>query len=160
MTIGAYSPFGVDGRIRGSYVYMLLCRDDDGPAYIKIGVSDSPLQRFQHLCCNCGVTPRVFSVVNLRTRKAAFSLERNLLKKYALWKTKGEWIKVEVSDKKQFNEIWQAVFAKHAEKGRPLRWNQLSVATLLAQAKERGRRWQQNYATRGTAYRDFAADSR
>jgi len=153
------SPFNSDGRIRGSFVYMMLCQDDNGPAYIKIGHSDSPLRRFLNLRQGCGVTPRVFSFVNLRTRKAACNLERALLKGFAHWKTRGEWIKVAISEKSEFNKIWQEIFELHAEKGRPLRWNQLSAKVLVQQAEERLRRYQREYMQHGQPYQDFTLDS-
>ena len=153
------NPFNCDGRIRGSYVYLLLCRDDDGPIYVKTGISDSPLRRFSQLSNVCAVTPRRFMFVGVRSRVAAKKLERDLLDAFSKWKTKGEWAKLTTADKATFNKCWQDVFAAHAEKHWPLSWTQIPACNLIEATRRRRYLHFQKVRKRGKAYIDFERDS-
>lgn len=149
----------VDGRIRGSYVYMLLCRDGDGPIYVKIGVSNSPLERFKQLKNNCAVTPRRLLFVAVMSRDIALRLEADLLDSFSQWKTAGEWVKVSLADKQDFNRLWQEAFKRHARKGRPLSWTQIPAENLIKGGNRRLAHFRKLRYRRGAAFRDFVRDS-
>lgn len=138
---------------------MLLCCDKPGPIYVKVGVTDNPMQRLSMLTAGCAVTPIRFMFVAVRSRAFALALEKSLLSGFSVWHTKGEWFKVKKSEKHTFNSAWKEAFSAHAEKHWPLGWVQMSVSSILALNKEKKvaffkseRAKEQKY---GAAYMDF-----
>ena len=158
MTVHSLVMYGADGRLRGSWTYMLLCRDGLGPIYVKVGISDNPLKRFNALVTSCGVMPQRFSFVNVRSRDSAKKLEKDLLDAFSKWKTNGEWIRLKVTEKKEFNVAWQKVFEKHATRDWPLRWVQCHAKGLRKYAQRRKRYVQKKHMRRGKAFLDFQKD--
>jgi len=149
-----------DGRANRNYVYMLLCQDFDGPVYVKVGVSHSPLQRLAALKTSCPMTPQRLAYAVTPTRSRAFRIERDLHKEMARWRNQGEWFRVEMAEKAEFNAAWHKVFMLYGSEGCRLKWEQIAVQPLL-------KMWRQNSAIhlramkkRGRAFKDFAADSR
>lgn len=157
MSVTNLNLFHSDGRLRGTYVYMLLCMDD-GPIYVKIGISDNPTERFQALRRGCPVRPRRFAFVEVRSRKKARKVEADLHDAMSRWNAHLEWFMLSKEERGAFNDTWKAVFEKHAEVGWPLKWEQIAVDRLIALGEQRQRFFRRQYAARGKAYRDFIKD--
>jgi hypothetical protein len=145
-----------NGRIRGSYIYMLMCQDGD-PIYIKIGMSDAPLRRLEELRTSCAVTPRVLSFAAVPSRSIASALEVDMHAVMAPWHTTGEWYLFDPTDKHEFNDSWKRVFQKYAKPSWPLKWDKVAVESIQKRAASRKRLFQHRWATRGLAYQDFAS---
>lgn len=146
--------YGKDGRVRGSFVYMLLCQDS-GPIYVKIGLSNDPFQRMHALRNGCPVELRRFAFVAVPSRKFATKLEMWLHHDLSPWRSQGEWFKFAPEEKPDFNKGWQAAFSKCALPGWPLTWTQMPVAKLMEQWERRKRFAQRLWRRRGRSYQDY-----
>lgn len=149
---------GSHGGIIGCYVYMLLCRDD-GPLYVKVGISAAPFRRAQTLRNSCPVTPRRFAVVGVQSRKIALAIERDLLAEFSAWASHGEWFRLDLGDKPRFNDAWRRVFRRQGTPSLPLNWTQMSMAALADRWRTARQLQQRDYARRGEPYRDFLKDA-
>jgi hypothetical protein len=130
--------FHSDGRLRGSYVYMLLCRDD-GPVYIKIGISDAPSKRLMALRTACPVQPRQFCFVEVRSRSRARTIEKQLHFAMDAWHTQGEWFRVAMHEKPAFNQAWRSVLNANRETGWRYEWERISVPAFAKQLDQNRR---------------------
>jgi hypothetical protein len=155
MTVHNLSLYHSDGRLRGVYVYMLLCQDD-GPLYVKIGISRTPTKRVKQLWLGCPVTPRYFATVEVRSEQKAKKIERELLAAMGKWSQTGEWLRLSVDDKPEFNSKWKAVFSENVEPGWPLAWSQADVQALRADGQSKMNFARKLWRKRGRAYQDFA----
>lgn len=152
--------YRTDGTWHGSYVYLLLCRDGDGPIYAKIGISDSPLDRFASLRNNCAVEPRQFMYVHCRSRRLARTVESELHDAFKRWRVAGEWFKLDLAAKPEFNAGWREVFSRH-NKVLKLQWERINVRqyTLLCQRRRNYIRSRFRFAFgRSQAFRDAVKD--
>lgn len=145
-------------RVVGCYVYLLLCRDTD-EIYIKVGISETPWNRFLQLAANCAVTPRSFSMIAAPSRGVAVTVERSLHLALDRWRKRGEWFAFSASDKREFNSILHGTLSLHATSEFGMDIEKLSADALLRLAKERRRagyaalkRIKRRY---GAAYADF-----
>ena len=149
-------------QIVGCYVYLLLCRDADD-IYIKIGLSETPWNRFRQLASGCGVTPRSFSMIAAPSRPVAHIIEKSLHAAMQKWRNRGEWFRFSHADKSEFNGILHGILALHSTSQCPMRVEKLSASALLTYSKEKKRagyavlRALQNQ--RGKAYCDFREHS-
>lgn len=123
-----YGHYAPDGRLRGCYVYMLLCRDE-GPVYVKLGTSINPHSRLRQLRYTSPVTLRQFCSFEVPSRFKALLIERELRKVFRPWEAPGEWYTVPLTDKGAFNRAWQPVLAAYHEKRWPCVWNRVAVPT-------------------------------
>lgn len=145
-----------DGRLVGSFVYMLLCQQG-GPIHVKIGLSDDPFKRLSALRNTCAVTPRRFAVTSVPSRLMAKRLEAALHKELSPWRKHGEWFEFTPEEKADFNRGWQVVFARQQRnmRGYPLKWEHLSVAEIVKAAEARKNASQRRWRERGPAFQDF-----
>jgi predicted GIY-YIG superfamily endonuclease len=148
--LGLYRP---DGRIKGSYVYMLLCRDD-GPIYVKVGMTDDLYGRLRSLRNGCPITPRRFCSMEFPSRRWALNAERALQKAFKRWKAHGEWFRILPADKAEFNEAWRTGLTNYVAPEWPNKWEQIAVQPLIAAADQRQRYMARKVMRRGRAYRD------
>ena len=159
MSIGNFGLYRQDGRLRGSYVYMLLCRDD-GPIYVKVGITDRPDSRLLALRLGCPVVPRQFCTMEVVSRRKARAIEIDLHAAFGQWAAHGEWFKVDMSHKTEFNEAWKQVLARHTMAGWPAAWSRVAVQPVI-EAKHRAQKYRLKVLLRrGPAYRDFTRDAR
>lgn len=147
--------YHVDGRIKGTYVYMLMCREADGPIYIKIGLSGNPTARIRNLCNQCAVPPQRLAVVELHSRHAASKVERALHDSMDKWRVHGEWFKFDLKDKSRFNACWREVFDKYSRPEWQLKWEQIPLKPFLQLLAKRKKAYQKAYVLGSLAYRDF-----
>ena len=161
MTVTAASgrTFRKDSRLPSSFVYMLLCQDEDGPIYVKIGLSDEPYRRLQALRNGCPVTPRRFATCAVPGRIIAKRVEHALLSQLAPWRTQGEWLKFDRDEKADFNAGWQEAFRKTAPKGWPLEWTHIPVGELIKWWQQKKVLAQVRFNRMSQAKRDFLQHS-
>jgi hypothetical protein len=132
-----------------NYVYMLLCADE-GPIYVKVGITDRPTQRMAAIATGCPVPMISLSILETSCRKAARDLERALHLAFGKWRTKGEWFQLVLEDKKEFNEAWKAVFSVHSTPSYRLKWSHISVDALDEMRKENYREYRKSLRFKGS----------
>jgi Meiotically Up-regulated Gene 113 (MUG113) protein len=159
MKSAAAAIFHPNGRIRGSYVYMLMCQNSDG-IHIKVGLSNDPLKRLASLMTACPIPPGILATAELPNRKKALNFEQELHCILAPWRGVGEWFLFDESDKAEFNASIQRAAAHFSSASWPIRWQKHSVPALIAIGRQRrsGFRWARRQ--KGRAYADFSRDSR
>lgn len=150
--------FRSDGRMRGSYVYMLMCSQGE-KIHIKVGQSDDPIARLQQIRVGCPFIPKILATAEVATRPLALELEGLLHAAFRLWHVHGEWFTFEPADKPLFNEAWREVFSCFSDKSRPLFWSQLSVRALIKQGQQNRNFLRRQWARKGSAFHDFARHS-
>jgi hypothetical protein len=150
--------FHPDGRIRGSYVYMLMCENSDG-IHIKVGRSNNPLGRLATLLTACPLSPGVMATAELPNRRIALNFEQELHCALAPWRTNGEWFLFDSSDKAEFNESLQRAAAHFSKPSWPIRWQKHSVPALLSLARQRKAYVARMHRKQGRACRDFRRDA-
>ncbi len=158
MSIGNLGLYRKDGRIRGSFVYMLLCRDDGGPIYFKVGITDNLYVRMQALRRGCPVTPRYFHSFEVPHRRYALGVERALHKALNRWRAHGEWFKVLMTEKDEFNMAHSAVLDRYRTAAWPCRWEKVAVLPLIAEGDRKSRYIRRVFRRRGAAFQDYRKD--
>lgn len=118
--------FEDDERPDDCWVYMLLCRDD-GPYYIKVGISQNPVKRLSSLRTACGVKARMLLCTEVWSRRAAARIEASVHAALDEWRVEGEWFKVQPEDRDRFNAAWSPVFAQYRNKSYPLELKRVSL---------------------------------
>lgn len=155
MSLSQVPLYHEDGRLKGSYIYMLLCQEGDGPIYVKAGMSDTPTRRFASLRGGCPVPPQIMAVCEVHSRKRAKRVEADLHHAFKPWHAHLEWYRVEFEDKARFNAAWKQVLSQWSEVGWQLQWTQISAQALGRRLDEAQRLYRRNFTRRGVAYRDF-----
>lgn len=153
MGVGNLELYGEDGRLNGSFVYMLLCCDG-GPIYVKIGLTDRLTQRMKALRTGCPVAPKQFAWVEVRSRKRARLLEDTLHRDLGRWRVSGEWFRFAPEDRERFNATWKAVFAQFVEPLWPLQWNKVNVEAFAREAERRQRYLRNEFQKNRVAWQD------
>lgn len=153
------SPFNPEGRVVGSFVYLLLCRDET-KIYIKVGHSIQPEKRFHALRNGCPVTPRTFSVIAVPGPEIAKKLEAELHDAFAKWRVAGEWFSLTAADKDEFNRLLRESMRAYAKPSYPLSITKVPAKVLIRHAQQRLAYWRKRYKKGGAAYRDFVNQSR
>ena len=154
MSVGALGFYGVNGRIRGAYVYMVFCPIGD-QFFVKVGMSNSPAVRLGALRTACPIEPTVMAVVEMPSQGLAASLERATHGALIGWRTHGEWFRVDKSDKKRFSEAAHGVLRAYAKPSWPLKWTQVSIKAVLADGLERQRAARRKFAHSERTFREF-----
>jgi hypothetical protein len=130
--------FNCDGRLRGSYVYLLICQV--GPEIrIKIGQSASPLARLASIRTGCAVIPDTIAIAELHSKRIALQLERRLHEIMDEWRTHGEWFSFAEADRAEFNARLRPIVASYSTASRPIRWRKYSVDKLIKDGHARRR---------------------
>lgn len=154
------SPFyKADGTLKGCSVYTLICQDESGPMYIKIGVSIAPTNRFREIRTGCPVTTRTLAWVEVCSRERAVRLEQDLHGAVSQWHTTGEWFKLDESEFPAFKRICRGVLDSYHTPPKPaLAWSHINTQELIATfvatqhaSRTQFRRW-------SAAYRAFRRD--
>lgn len=154
MSVHSIQAFNVDGRLRGSYVYMLMCQDAE-TIYIKVGRSVSPLQRLSHLRTACPVAPEIMAIMEVSTQGRAGQIELALHTALSKWRTNGEWFRFQIADRPQFNAAWRSVIDQYSDSTRRLFWQKISVPEIVKAGRRASQYLKFQFARRGKAYRDF-----
>lgn len=139
----------LDGRIRGAYVYVLLCRDaEDTPVYVKIGLSASPLSRLATLRGACPIAPREFAYVPVFNRPTAQAIEQSALQAFRPWRTQGEWIRIPPGGKSRFNALWKDVLEEFRTPGWAFTWTRIDPVAYFRMLDQRRQAFRSQFATR------------
>lgn len=155
MSVGSLGLYRPDGRIRGTFVYMLLCHDG-GPLYVKVGITDTPHQRLLALRNGCPVKPKIFAMMETPSRRRAATIERALHAAFDEWRIHGEWFVMSFADRAVFNERWRRVVGQYALPNWPARWTQIPVEPVIAHGQQQRRWFAKKIRRRGKAFRDFS----
>ena len=128
----------VDGRLRGSYVYLLLF-DEHGCVYAKVGLSDDPIKRLVGILVGCPFEPVILAACTLPNRAIATKVETALHHAFAEWHLRGEWFRLTLEDRERFNALWKAAVAEFATPSWPIRWTKLNAEELLKERRRASR---------------------
>lgn len=112
-----------------NYVYAMLCRDGDGPGYVKFGRSYRIGQRLTALRTSCPIPAKYFAIMEVPSYPKAKAVEAALHRHFGDRKIKGEWFRFDfesLEDKRAFNDGCRLVFALHLKS--PGSWTKISVA--------------------------------
>jgi len=111
----------------------MMCRDGDGPLYVKFGRSMRIMQRLTEIKTSCPIPAKWFMTIRAGRQKMAVRLEKALHEHFSSRHSTGEWFKFDVhsaEDKKDFNEgiAWAAKYVLGS--AHPYKWDKLSVPAL------------------------------
>lgn len=119
------------------YVYAVLCRDGDGPLYVKFGQTGDIAKRLRAVAQGSPIPAKWFATLKLPLYKKK-ATERALHQAFKKRKVKGEWFKFDATseaDKREFNDVSRQVFRQVLEKD--CCWEKISVEALDAHARAR-----------------------
>jgi len=133
----------------------LLCSEDEGPIYVKVGISKDPISRLRHLKTHCPLPAQYLFVSRVRSRDVARRIEKRVLKGAGKWRAEGEWLKLSLADKPDFNELLRSVVSIYTTPDWPLRWDRISVTELCRHDKARQLGAMYRVKRLGQSYSDF-----
>lgn len=114
---------------REFFVYTLLCRDGDGPLYVKFGRTTRPTVRLSELRHGSPIPARIYAFLHVPTEVTQKRVERALHKQFADRKTKGEWFRFcPKQDKRAFNDGCLQVFQDLKLQG--TMWQKVNIEAL------------------------------
>jgi hypothetical protein len=159
MLVVSNQRFHADGRLRGSYVYLLMCQDLKH-IHVKVGESKQPGDRLRRLMVGCPLDPGLLAVCELPSKRVAQTVEAELHEAFDQWRTHGEWFRFTLEDKPAFNDAWRPVLQRRSTENWPLHWTKMPVKQLLDHAQKRRDVYRARFMQKPMAYRDFDRDSR
>lgn len=98
-----------------AYVYMVICLDSAGVAFIKFGLTSSPDSRLTQLRVGCPLPVKMFCLAETDCRFKAKKAERAFHRAFEKRHVTGEWFKFDIEsaeDKREFNEASRKIFAR------------------------------------------------
>ncbi len=149
MTVECANLFTSDGRLRGSYVYMLLCQIEEC-IHIKIGRSCTLRARLTEV-----PEAQVISLAEVVSLRQARRLSTELHDALARWHLCLEWFTVLPSERGEFNAAWRPVIDAHSTASRRIHWRNYSLLALRSAAQEHAREQQRRFMRRGRGFQDF-----
>ena len=148
------------GRTFGCYVYFFCCSatEDAGHLYMKIGISERPIERLQEILTGCALEPLTYGAVHVYSRKLALIIENTLHLIFKGWRTNGEWFRFKAEEKDKFNSFRQLAFEKYRSDAWPMKLVLIDVKAIQLAWKRRtfGRLWAGR--RKGKAFMDFERD--
>lgn len=116
----------------GEFVYMLVCQDVDGPAYIKFGVASNLRDRADAIQTGCPIPYQVLGFVEVWTRERALDIEAALHDEFKDKRVSGEWFRFNLSkDKAAFNSGWKKVFSEYLPDDIEKKWHKVNINKSL-----------------------------
>lgn len=81
-----------------TYLYLFMARDQDGPMYVKVGVSDDPYSRVIQVQTGCPI--RIFRAAMMKcmSREQAKLIEAAVHRDLSPYASSGEWFRFDWSD--------------------------------------------------------------
>ena len=125
MTYGKSPYFDANGRVRSHYVYCLLCHDEDGPIFAKIGHTSNVVNRLKALITGTPVTPRWMFYVRVWSDVPAKALEARLHAALGLFRTNGEWFRFSAEDRQFINELMAGELQHFRRSGYDMKWHKM-----------------------------------
>jgi len=150
--------YNSSGVLGGYFVYTLICRDGDGPLYVKIGMSQNPVKRFGEIRNGNPVTPLTLAWVDLCSKDKASSVESQMQIAATAWHHTLEWFKVDADDFDDFKAVCKDVLIRNGHPGRPkLTWTHVDAKSLILDGQQRKAKFYRMFKQKGPAYADFLA---
>lgn len=147
-----------NGLLSCHYVYSLICQDDDGPLYIKMGMSANPMQRLNEIRTGNPIQVISLAWVDVVSKQKASILESALHIGAMHWHHTLEWFKVSLSDFDDFKFACKGVLTKHSAAGRPrLSWTQADTQVIIKHNQDRSAAVYRRIKRLGAAFTDFCA---
>ena len=129
------------GRDKNYYVYALLCKDADGPGYIKFGRSGNITSRLSSVKVGCPIPVKYIATAKMLNYEVSKKVEREFPRLFKSRRGTGEWSRFDFAnneDKKEFNDGSRTIFTKYTgPTTNDLWWEIVSVRVLDAIAKEK-----------------------
>lgn len=119
----------MNGRIRGHYVYFLVC-GDPSRVFIKIGHTHDPISRLSGIRTGCPLPPDTMGLIHVFSREAAIKLEKALHVKMNNWHSHGEWIALNHKDRAEFQIKCYTVLKEHSRRLWPLKITAIDVKSV------------------------------
>lgn len=142
MSVGVLPVFNTDGALRQGYVYLLVCKDADGPRYMKIGHTINPGSRLSQLLTGCPIPPKSFAVcpVGFIHSGCAAKVEKSLHKAFKHRLVRGEWFLID-TESQEDRELFHATFNKACFGTERGVWSHISIDKWQAAQKARKAYW-------------------
>lgn len=153
-TFTAFSLLKPNGLLRGSYVYLFVCRSGDD-YFVKVGISVSPLERMDQLRSGCPFVPDLLVFCEVGMRALAMKIEAHLHQEFAEWLVHGEWFQMKLVDRRRFNAILREVLAQYSTPSKRLQLTKINAKAYLADRLQRKKLAQSKFRKYGKPYRDF-----
>ena len=147
------SAFTPTGRLKGCFVYMILCVVD-GQLRAKIGYSSDPLKRFRALVTGCPVVPEELSVLEVAGPVIAKKVEEEMHAALKQWNVHHEWFGIPEAEKAAFATRLREVLTRNSDSSRSLRWVRYSVAKILASLHQRQMAGRRRFCEADLSFRD------
>lgn len=126
----------INGRSRCNFIYFLCCAADSPSAvYIKIGMSQNPLERLRELATGCGLKIASFGFLGCGCRSETHRIELALHAVFALWRTRGEWYRFELKDKNTFQVLRKETLEKMNTFRWPMKLTMIDVDEFLKKSR-------------------------
>ncbi len=124
-------------RDGSGYVYLLVCRDDAGKSFVKIGCTIDPVARIPALFTACPLEPKEFAICEVfrgmviegNVSRLAHAVEGSLHRLLSHKRIRGEWFGIDIQspdDKAEFTTAWRSAIATHKLTPKP--WKHMSMA--------------------------------
>ncbi len=136
----------------GCYVYALLCQDESGKGYMKIGLTTNLANRLSSLKTLIPIDIKYYAFLECFNSEEMRLVEKALHKAFSERKRKGEWFDFDFSkeeDKREFNDTCKEVFLREMRLGASSWWDKVSASLLEAHIKK-------EYQERKERYRKFS----
>lgn len=107
------------------YVYALMCEDEHGHGYLKIGHTVNMKARYSQLVSGCPFPIKKIALVDCGMNWVSKNVEKALHQQLKIKKTKGEWFEVDFRDKEdkaRFNEASKLAFKAHMPSRKNIWW--------------------------------------
>lgn len=135
-------------RDGSGYVYLLVCQDDGGRPFVKIGCTIDPVARIPAILTSCPLEAKEFAIcevfrgriIDCNIGAVARSVEQSLHRSFAHKRIRGEWFGIDIKsdgDKAEFAAAWREAISANRLTPRP--WKHMSMASFRkrrAKAKE------------------------
>lgn len=115
-------------KVDGFCIYAAFAPIDDNFAYIKVGISTTPLARIYTIHCNNAEPIDAALWAHVGSKAAALSVEKRIHRQLAAYKTRGEWLRMKLDDPQQkqiFHATCRASFALAT--GRKIEWRKVTI---------------------------------
>jgi hypothetical protein len=149
MTIERAGLYTIDGRLRGSYVYMVLWRIDVR-IQVKLGRSSSPFAGLKRW-----TEAHVICIAEVPTLHTAVRLEAQLREVFIPWRADPECFSVRVVEWPTFKAAWRPVLDAMSSPSRRIHWRNYSVQAIATDAIRRRRERQRTFMQRPLTYQDY-----
>lgn len=115
-------------KVEGYCLYAAFAEPQGDIAAVKVGISMRPLLRIYEVHCGNQHPIDLAVWTHVGSKSAAMSAERTILSRLSEFKTRGEWLLLNIKSpdhKAKFNAVCRAAFARAT--GRRLVWRKTSI---------------------------------